>query len=135
MFENRPILIVEDECYLALDLANAVEDWRGEVVGPAATVAEAMALLDARDVDAAILDSQLADRDVTPLALELSQRGVPFVISTGTGLPPGLASSLPNVAVVMKPARAVTVLECLLNEIRKPARRSVLEPRPRNPAG
>ncbi len=55
MFENRPILIVEDECYLALDLANAVEDWNGKVVGPAATVVEALALLAAEKSGAAIL--------------------------------------------------------------------------------
>jgi DNA-binding NtrC family response regulator len=121
LFENRPILIVEDECYLALDLANAVEDWEGRVVGPVATVAEALELLEGQHVAAAILDSQLADGDVTPLARELSARGVPFVIHTGTRLPPELASSLPNVPVVMKPVRSSIVLACLLNEMREPA--------------
>jgi len=119
MFEDRPILIVEDECYVALDLANAVEDWRGRVVGPVATVAEALQLLEARAVSAAILDSELADGDVTPLALELSQRGVPLVIHTETGLPAELASKLPRVPIVRKPVRPLVVLERLLEEIRR----------------
>jgi DNA-binding response OmpR family regulator len=126
MFEDRPILIVEDECYLALDLANAVEDWNGKVVGPAATIVEALALLDTENVAAAILDSQLTDGDVTPVALELAGRGVPFVIHTGTGLPPQLAASLPNVPLVMKPVRPLVVLACLLNEMRQPGLQQLL---------
>ena len=117
MFANQPILIVEDECFLALDLADAVQAWEGTVVGPVATVAEALTLIENRPVSGAVLDAKLADRDVTPLALRLAEKGVPFVIHTGTGLPVELAAELPHLPVVMKPVQPTRVLARLLTEM------------------
>jgi DNA-binding NtrC family response regulator len=117
MLNGLPILIVEDEPMVALDLALAVEDIEGKPIGPVATVAEALALIDAQVVAAAILDANLLDRDVTPLALALVERSVPFVIHTGTGLPDDLAKSHPDLPVVMKPARATVVLAALLQQV------------------
>jgi CheY-like chemotaxis protein len=121
MFENKPILIVEDECFVALDLATAVEDWQGQVVGPAATVVEALHLLEIERIAGAILDAELLDRDVTPVALALARQGIPFVIHSGTGVPVAIASAVPDVPVVMKPARTSLVLGCLLARIAFPA--------------
>src|SRR3954463_13150338 len=81
------ILIVEDQAIIALDLESAVEDANGQVIGPASTVREALKLLHANEVDAAILDANLPDGDVTPVAEELIDRGIPFVISTGVAVP------------------------------------------------
>ena len=80
MFAEKLVLIVEDDAYIALDLAGAVEDAHGQVAGPVACVRDALDVLETTHVDAAILDAQLCDRDVTPLAMLLKQRGVPFVI-------------------------------------------------------
>jgi DNA-binding response OmpR family regulator len=52
------------------------------VVGPAATVRKALDLLDREVIHAAILDANLPDGDVTPVAEELIERGVPFIINT-----------------------------------------------------
>jgi DNA-binding NtrC family response regulator len=127
MFEKQTILIVEDECFVALDLASAVEDWDGRVIGPAATVAHALELMESAPIAAAILDAQLADRDVTPVAMALAERGVPFVIHTGTGLPAEIEKVMPDVPVVMKPVRPPVVLACLLNEIRQPRAQRLLQ--------
>src|SRR5881628_2118150 len=81
------VLIVEDQLIVALDIQVAVEDANGEVVGPAATVREALELLRGEEVDAAILDANLPDGDVTPVAEELIARGIPVVINTGVALP------------------------------------------------
>jgi CheY-like chemotaxis protein len=81
------VLIVEDQLIVALDIQMAVEDANGEVVGPAATVREALELLRAEEVDGAILDANLPDGDVTPVAEELIGRGIPVVINTGVALP------------------------------------------------
>ena len=51
------VLIVEDQLIVALDIQMAVEDANGEVVGPAATVREALELLSRAKVDAAILEN------------------------------------------------------------------------------
>ena len=55
-----------------------------EIVGPAATVERAMALLDERP-DAALLDLNLKGRSATPVASAMVDRSVPFVILTGYG--------------------------------------------------
>ena len=117
MLNGMPILIVEDEAFIAMDLAEAIEHVEGQPVGPVATVAEAFELLNTETVEAAILDANLIDRDVTPLALALIERGVPFVIHTGTGVPEELAQRHPNIPVIPKPARSTLVLAALLQHV------------------
>ena len=99
---GRRILIVEDEALVAMLVEDALLDAGAEVIGPVATVAEAMALLDAAAPDAAVLDLNLAGETSTPVADVLANRGVPFVVATGygaDGLPPGHA----RVPVLAKP--------------------------------
>lgn len=98
---------------VALYLSLALEDADGQVVGPASTVVEALAYLESAPLAGAILDVNLADRDVTPVALELARRKVPFVFHTSMGVPPILRSTLPTVPVLMKPIAAGVVLERL----------------------
>ena len=111
------ILIVEDEAIIALDLAHAVEDVDGVVVGPVASVAEALALLDIAPVCGAVLDANLVDGAVTPLALHLLDLGVPFVVHTGTGLPGELAVWPVDLSLVMKPALATRVVATLMQKL------------------
>src|SRR3954471_16836911 len=96
------ILIVEDQAIIALDLQIAVEDANAQVIGPAASVREALDLLHTNAVDAAILDANLPDGDVTPVAEEMIERGIPFVINTGVAVPLQLRR-FPNVPVFRKP--------------------------------
>jgi DNA-binding response OmpR family regulator len=119
MFSEAPVLIAEDNLYLALDLSIAVEEMQGRVVGPASSVAEALSLLATHDVAAAIVDCHLADRDSTPLARQLAERGVPFVIHTATPVPALIGQFHPLVPVLMKPLQPEAVLACLLAEMRK----------------
>ncbi len=92
---GRRILVVEDEYVLAQDLRLELEDAGAEVLGPAPSVAEALALL-AREAppDAAILDVNLGGELVFPVAEALRERGVPFMFATGydrSSLPPAYA--------------------------------------------
>ena len=60
------------------------------VVGPAARVTQALAMLDTEAIDAAVLDVSLNGEKSYPVADALVARGVPFVFSTGyrrDGLP------------------------------------------------
>jgi CheY-like chemotaxis protein len=118
MFGNRYILIVEDEPLIAATLAFAVEDAGGLVVGPVASVCEAMALLAPQglcpcEIAAAILDANLLDGEITPVALALAAAHIPFVLFTGTGAPADLARLAPATPVVMKPAIMPVVLDRL----------------------
>jgi DNA-binding NtrC family response regulator len=116
MFGAQPILIVEDETLIAMCLADAVAELGGKVIGPVSTVREALEILDTQAVAAAILDSRLRDRDITPIALRLAGAGIPLVVHTGTGLPPEVAEKWPDLPVIMKPAASLTVVGRLLVE-------------------
>lgn len=78
------ILVVEDDLFVAEDLALGLQDEGAEVIGPAASLAEAMDLASrSRKMDGAVLDVNLR-RDKTYLVADLLQkRSVPFVFVTG----------------------------------------------------
>lgn len=81
---GRRILIVEDEYIIAADLAQSLEDLGVMVIGPAGSVADALALMaDQPAIDAAVLDVTLGAEKITPVADALRARGVPFVFATG----------------------------------------------------
>jgi DNA-binding response OmpR family regulator len=113
MLGGARVLIVEDEAWVAIDLADAVEDANGEVVGPFATVRAALAALETEQVAAAILDVNLTDRDITPVAALLVERQVPVLIHTGRGVPETLRRIHPNLPVLKKPASKIEVIETL----------------------
>ena len=119
MLNHRTVLVVEDEPLIAMSLSLAIEDAGGKVIGPVPAVGEAIALLASQEVASAILDANLIDRDITPLALLLASRRVPFVIYTAVGVPSELCVALPGVPVVMKPEAPEHVLSLLIDEIQK----------------
>jgi two-component SAPR family response regulator len=77
------ILVVEDELLIALDLAGMLEDLGHHPLGPAPTIDRALALLEAETPDAALLDENLNGRIVTPVAIRLARKKVPFTIISG----------------------------------------------------
>ena len=119
MFSEAPILIVEENLYLALDLSGAVEEMAGRVVGPASTVAEALSLLEDQPVAAAIVDCQLGEGDSTLVTKQLAERRVPFVIHSAGPPPPQIGELHPDVPVLRKPVQPGAILTCLLDQIRK----------------
>jgi CheY-like chemotaxis protein len=81
---GRRVLIVEDEFFVADDLAQAVAQLGGEIVGPVPTCEEALVLLSmAEQIDIAVLDINLEDEAVFPVADALTRQGVPFLFATG----------------------------------------------------
>lgn len=122
MLNHSAILIAEDEPFIALDLALAIEDAGGEVIGPAASAKEALDLLKTHPVAAAILDVNLLDGNVSTVVEYLMARGVPLILQSGIGIPPDLAARFPDLTVHIKPtmaARMVAEIEILLSDSRK----------------
>ena len=103
---NSLILVAEDEPLIALDVVLAIEDAGGEVAGPAAIVKEAMYLIETRPIAAAILDVNLTDGDIWPVAERLIDAGIPIIIQTGIGLTPQLVARFPDLVVQIKPCVA-----------------------------
>ena len=97
------LLLVEDDYLLALGLADSARDLGAEVFGPVAAVDDALALVhQLPELDAAILDINLRDRPVFPVADALRARGVPFVFSTASDLG-ALPARFRDVPVCPKP--------------------------------
>lgn len=81
---GRRVLVIEDEYFLADDIMRALTALGARVVGPYGDLDEARAVVD-RDVaiDAAIVDINLRNEMVFPLARVLRSRKVPLVFTTG----------------------------------------------------
>ena len=101
--DGRCVLIVEDEPFIAFDLADAIERAGGIVIGPAMTVREALALIANGGVEAAILDVNLPDGDVGPVIAALADEGILLLVHTGAGLTPELRAQYPSLRVFAKP--------------------------------
>ncbi len=80
---KKRILIVEDVALVAMDLEAQALDAGWDVVGPASSVSQALDLLSLGPVDAALLDVQVGEQLVTPVAEALAANGVPMVFASG----------------------------------------------------
>jgi DNA-binding response OmpR family regulator len=79
---HQTILVVEDEFLIAMDLQLLLEDHGWRVMGPVATVRDALTLLEHELPSVALLDVNLGTELVTPVALALKERCVPFAVAT-----------------------------------------------------
>ncbi|SFG89417.1 response regulator [Methylobacterium gossipiicola] len=81
---GRRLLLVEDDYFIATNMQNEFEHAGAQVLGPVPSVRAALALIDATpDIDAAVLDINVQEEMVFPVADALEARGVPFVFATG----------------------------------------------------
>jgi CheY-like chemotaxis protein len=81
---GRRVLVIEDEYFLADDIARALAALGARIVGPYGDLDEAIDVV-GRDIaiDAAIMDINLRNDMVFPLARVLRSRKVPLVFTTG----------------------------------------------------
>jgi DNA-binding response OmpR family regulator len=75
---GRRVLVVEDEIMVAWLLEDMLTNLGCTVVGPAARIDQALALIDAEGFDAAVLDLNLNGTKSYPVADALAAHGVPF---------------------------------------------------------
>jgi ActR/RegA family two-component response regulator len=81
---GRRVLLVEDEYFIADDMARAFEAEGVDVVGPVGSLEEAMLLIACDNpLDGAVLDINLHGDMVFPVADALAERGIRFVFATG----------------------------------------------------
>lgn len=99
---GRNILVVEDSYFVAMSMKRVLDEMGAAVLGPVATVEEAMRLLDAGPCDGAVLDVNLGDETAEPVAQRLALRGVPFIFVTGYS-DPDLPESLRARPRMLKP--------------------------------
>jgi DNA-binding response OmpR family regulator len=78
------VLVVEDDRFLS-DCLVEILHWAGlDVVGPAASSASALELIDREGCDTAVLDINLGNATSEPVAARLSKLGTPFLTVSGS---------------------------------------------------
>ncbi|MBL6080480.1 response regulator [Belnapia sp. T18] len=86
---GKRVLVVEDEALVSMLVEDTLLDKGAKIVGPAATVYDALRLIDEAQVDgavdAAVLDLNLGGEIAIPVADKLCASGIPFLIATGYG--------------------------------------------------
>ena len=109
------VLVVEDEALIAMDLELLLGGRGYRLLGPAATVARALRLLDGGDgtPDVALLDVNLRGGTAAPVAARLRALGVPFVLASAYDDARLAALGLGGAPSVGKPADARRLLAAL----------------------
>ena len=111
--EGWRILLVEDNFGIAKSLAMLFRHYGGSVVGPAGTVEDAMALVEAEPrIDGAVLDVNVRDRLVYPVADALRKRQVRMVFVTGYDRN-YIAPEFTDVPCMLKPWNAERLMRAL----------------------
>ncbi|MGY4515084.1 response regulator [Lysobacter sp. HA18] len=123
--EGLRLLLVEDEYVLALGLADALGDMGAVVLGPVTTVEDALGLVErVPEIDAAVLDVNLGQQVVYPVADALIARGIPFLFSTANE-PGALPERFAHMPVCRKPFKVDDFRDAVLRLHRPPPSRRV----------
>ncbi|WP_336489483.1 response regulator [Methylobacterium nigriterrae] len=80
---GRRVLVVEDEYVIAMDMQSSLQEVGAEVAGPVPDAEQALALIEAASLDAAVLDVNLRGEAVYTVADRLRERDVPYQFATG----------------------------------------------------
>lgn len=81
---DRRILVIEDEYFLSDDIGSALRALGAEIAGPVGEIEDAAKILQNGGVlDAAVLDVNIRNEMIFPIARELRALQVPFVFTTG----------------------------------------------------
>lgn len=105
---NR-VLVAEDESLVALALCEVLQECGLEIVGPCASVSEALRTIRGADFDAAVLDVNLNGEMIYPAAELLAERNIPFIFMTGYG-PETIDARFRGVLAMHKPVEREKLL-------------------------
>lgn len=79
------VLVVEDETLVAMLIEEYLMEFGCEVAFSARRVSKGLQSLNSIEVDAAVLDVNVAGESVSPIAEILDRRNVPFIFASGYG--------------------------------------------------
>ena len=83
--KSLAIFLVEDETLIRMMIAGMVEELGHQVVAEAGDIDQAIAIAQLNEIDFAILDINVAQRQIDPVASILTDRGIPFIFASGYG--------------------------------------------------
>lgn len=105
------ILVAEDEPLIALDLCDTVETAGYAVDGPFQDISSAMLSFQKHKPDLAILDVELADGNVFPLAERLLAEDVPVIFHSGNFRPHEVIARFPTACTLSKPCPPAHIID------------------------
>jgi CheY-like chemotaxis protein len=114
------VLLVEDEALVAIMMSDLLDSLGFRVVGPLASVAQAIGPAQEAMVDAALLDVSLGNERIYPVAEVLKARGIPFAFLTGYGRE-GIDGRFTDVPVIQKPVDEKALTAFLDSTIKRSA--------------
>ena len=117
--EGARVLIVEDEFFLADDLARELRNAGAEPVGPVSTVEQAEKLVARHPLDAAILDFNLRGRMASEFIERLAAANLPCLVVSGYGddALPGSIAAVPRIEKPVSPASVIETLAAQLARV------------------
>jgi DNA-binding response OmpR family regulator len=120
---NKKILIVEDDALLAFDVCDIVSDAGFEVLGPATTVAEALALISEIRIGVAIVDFNLGAETAEGFARTLQAKGTPLLFLSGNSRHaiPAEFKEVPLLSKPVRPPELIAAIQSCLNSTRAAA--------------
>ena len=110
---GKRVLIVEDDNILAMALAEELAAEGAKVIGPAATVTDALDVIERTDLDGAIVDINLRGKAAFPVADALADRHIPFVFATGYLVAGHIPARHADVRRFVKPAAPSVICRAL----------------------
>ena len=103
--QPQRVLVVEDECMIAMLIEDMLEDLGFDVVYTASTVAQGLIFAHEYEIDLAILDLQIKGERVDPVAAALTARQIPLIYATGV-TPPDVPGAFDAAPILSKPFQA-----------------------------
>lgn len=97
------VLLLEDSYLVASSLSRMIRDLGCTVIGPVATVEEALPLVNQGSCDMGILDVNLGGQSSEPVASRLTELKLPFMFVTGYSSPSLLGDQFSDARRVHKP--------------------------------
>jgi CheY-like chemotaxis protein len=110
--EGVKVLVVEDESIISFLIEDMLAQLGCSAIWHASGVGEALALLDERQPDAAVLDVNLGGEPADPVAARMASTGIPFVFATGYGQQ-GVPIAWADRPVIQKPFKLATLASAL----------------------
>ncbi|MES2907268.1 MAG: response regulator [Pseudomonadota bacterium] len=104
--EGIRVLVVEDGALIAMEAQIILEEQGMKVIGPAAAIEQAKALLHDQNIDMAFLDIDINGSFVWPIADILIERNIPFAFATGYESATTMPSKFSKKPLLAKPYRA-----------------------------
>lgn len=117
MRDHPVILVAENEAIIGHDLRDTVEEAGYIVEGPHGDISSAMEAVRANRPDLAILDIELDDGVVYPLAERLMAEHVPVIFHSGNVPLEEMTARFPRVRALEKPCPPAEMLDNVANAL------------------